>query len=299
MPAKLEVIQQEQLVNPEDQMNPPNMRFSHNNWGPMTIQNAQAFYDNLYHNNFKLWVKSNWTAFFSDVRNMVFKEENLAKYILLEKVADLYDTNCWESSTSRDIIIWQLQNDEKYRKTAARSAVRHLPMAPLDNIEEVDENQDHLLQPPHHSPLPTPPPSPSTGSEEKPVFNAGKVIQILNFLKMRNLTEKLSKLQDSEALQTSSQSPTLADYVDKLCQQTLKDSQKKRMEWEEKTQWTVDGPQNQAYNRAITGGTFDELNQRQFGHNEFIGINPKAFTSQDDDEKQYDDDDLGFEDSTL
>ncbi|KAK7464688.1 hypothetical protein VKT23_005895 [Stygiomarasmius scandens] len=299
MPAKEEVIQQKQLVNPEDQQNPPSMRFSHNNWGPMTVQNAQAFYDDLYHSNFKLWIRSNWTAFFRDVRNMVFKEENLAKYIPLEKVADLYDTNCWESSTQRDIIFWRLQNDDKYRKTAARSAVRHLMMEPLDNIQEVDENLDHLLQPPHHSPLPTPPPSPSTGSEVKPVFNAGKVIQILNFLKMRHLTEKLSKIQDSEPSRINSHSPTLADYGDEMLRQQLKQAQSDRMEYENKLQWTLSGPQYQEYNRAITRGNFDELNQRQFGHNEFVGIDPKAFTSQDDDEKKYDDDDLGFKDFDI
>ncbi|KAK7472844.1 hypothetical protein VKT23_000951 [Stygiomarasmius scandens] len=238
IPAKQEVIQQEQLVNPEDQKNPPSMRFSHNNWGPMTVQDAQAFYDDLYHNNFKLWIKSNWTAFFSDIRKMVFKEENLAKYIPLTKVADLYNTNCWESSTSRDIIFWRLQNDEKYHKTVARSAVQHLPMAPLNTVVEVDENDNHTLRPPCHLEIPTPPPSPTTGSEKKPAFITGEVVQLLNLVKQIHVAEKLHIYQDSLASQTGSHSPTLADYGNKVLCRELKQAQKSRMEWEAK-QWGV------------------------------------------------------------
>ncbi|KAK7447740.1 hypothetical protein VKT23_013998 [Stygiomarasmius scandens] len=175
IPAEKEVIQQEQLVNPEDQMNPPSKRFSHNNWGPMTVQNAQAFYDDLYHNKFKF-------------------------------------------------------------------------------------------------PLPTPPPSPSTGSEEKLVFNT-----------------------DSKSSQTSSHSPTLADYGDEILCQQLKEAQKDRMEWEAQ-EWGVDAP---LYKAATHTETFDELNQQQFGHNKFVGIDLKAFTSQDNDEKKYNDDDTGFEDFDI
>ncbi|KAK7456337.1 hypothetical protein VKT23_010584 [Stygiomarasmius scandens] len=219
MPAEEEVIQQEQqFVNPMDTINPPTMEFTHNSWGPMTVQDAQAVYDDLYHSNFKVWLNTNWTEFFTDVRKKIFKDENLCNYVPLAKIEDLYDTNCWESAIQRDIIFYRLKNDEKYRKKAARTAIRHLKMEPLDNIEEADENQDHLLRPHHQAPLSTPPPPPppsSTGFGRKPVFHT-----------------------DSDSLRTTSQSPTLANYVDEFCQQTLKNSQKERMEFDTMdTEW--------------------------------------------------------------